>query len=366
MRSFSPHLQVTEREVERLLRENSLEFAPLELTIAWRTPGESAGFDGVLRVQWTGGDLVTSFSVQLKTKWSSLSLQQLMAQAKSSAMASKPRPLVVLPYLSKRHLEQLKEHGLSGLDLSGNCLLLDPPRLFVLRTGAKSRFPARSTAPSVYLSRHLSSIVPRMLLLQHFFPSVQSVLDACHARMMRLADEDQPLALPTVSKALSQLEQDLALYRKGNSVTLSDPIRILDGLTRSFSDPSTTRTFLGKTPLALEDCWLRLRQSRDRIKLVATGRGSASHYTGLLGPQRLQLYVNDLNLVKQTLLAEETVAFPNVELHETQDETVYFDARERDGALWASPIQTYLELSRATARERDVAEKLRARVLDDP
>jgi hypothetical protein len=141
-------------------------------------------------------------------------------------------------------------------------------------------------------------------------------------------------------------------------------VRILDNLARAFNEPSTTRTFIGKTPLALDRCWSALRRARANAKVVTTGRGSAPHYTGLAGPQRLQLYVSDLDLLKQTLQAEETVAFPNIELHETLDETVYFDAREHTGVLWASPIQTYLELSQASPRERDVAKGLREQVIN--
>ena len=324
-----------------------------------------AGFDGVIRVRWAETEPESSFGFEIKTKWTSLSLQQFAAKATSLPDASQLRPLVILPHLSELHLRQLKEHGLSGLDLSGNCLLLDPPRLFVLRSGAKSRFLARSAAPSVYLSRHLSSVVPRMLLLQRYFPSVQAVLDACHTRMMQLGEAAPPLSLPTVSKALAQLDRDLALTRKGPAIMLADPVRVLDGLTHSFKVPSPARTFLGKTSLALATCWSTLRRARASV-LVTTGRGSATHYTGLAGPQRLQLYVSDLDLVKQALLAEEPVAFPNIELHETQDETVYFDTRDHAGALWASPIQTYLELAQASPRERDVAQGLRERILNDP
>ena len=101
------------------------------------------------------------------------------------------------------------------------------------------------------------------------------------------------------------------------------------------------------------------RMSGDLTEVAATLRTTA----GDTGPERLQLYVSDLPRAREALHSRETVAFPNVELLETTDEVVYFDAREDSAALWASPLQTYLELSRASPRERDVAGDLRKRLI---
>ena len=55
--------------------------------------------------------------------------------------------------------------------------------------------------------------------------------------------------------------------------------------------------------------------------------------------------------------------FPNVELLETDDERVYFDARSNDGRMLASPVQTWLELATGDKRSQEVANELRARLL---
>ncbi len=50
-------------------------------------------------------------------------------------------------------------------------------------------------------------------------------------------------------------------------------------------------------------------------------------------------------------------------MEETQDETVYFDIRRDNGALRASPIQTYLELMSGDKRDRESAAKVADGVL---
>jgi hypothetical protein len=57
---------------------------------------------------------------------------------------------------------------------------------------------------------------------------------------------------------------------------------------------------------------------------------------------------------------EETSRFPNVEFLETDDDFIYFDARDN---LAASPVQTYLELMRGDKRERETAEQVRKALL---
>jgi hypothetical protein len=55
--------------------------------------------------------------------------------------------------------------------------------------------------------------------------------------------------------------------------------------------------------------------------------------------------------------------FPNLELVETEDETVYFDARKKEDFWWASPVQVYLELMAGDKRDRETAEQVRSLLL---
>ena len=54
--------------------------------------------------------------------------------------------------------------------------------------------------------------------------------------------------------------------------------------------------------------------------------------------------------------AKETGAFPNLQLSQTEDQRVYFDRRQN---LSASPIQSWLEMSRGDKRQKEVAAQIR-------
>lgn len=352
-------LPPTEEEMLRTLSDGQVSLGPfhIELETPLRSP-DLAG-DGVLGVRWSGVKIHRRFAFEVRGQWSQRHLDQALTRLRESSLP----PLVIFPYLADDHLDELLTRGVSGLDLCGNGLLYGPPNLFVLRSGAPSEFRHPAVTPLVYQSRTLASLVPRVFLVRSSFQSVREVQETCHARMMGPRGGGRTLALSTVSKALAQLEEDLVITRKGRASRLIEPDRLITNLTRAFNTPAVTGHFLGKTPLAPAELWRRLQGLRPATAAVATGRASAGHYTGLTGPERQQLYVSDLRVVQEALEARPTQAFPNLELFETADHAPYFDARLHEGALWSSPIQTYLELAHGSAREVDTSQELQARLV---
>jgi hypothetical protein len=344
------------------LAEEGLALGPIRLEVESGSQPDGP-YDGVLRASWPGQPIQRRFIFDCKTAWTRRVVERALEQLRNVRLEHPP--LFVFPYLSDQALEDFQARTLSAIDLCGNGILIDPPHLFVLRTGAKRAFKALSRDYSVYLSRNVASLVSRVFLLQTRFPTTKAILDVCRARMMSVEGQPDPLVLSTVSKALAQLEQDLVVDRKGRQSVLRAPERLLAELFRSFRPAPHSEPFLGKTALSTTEVWTRLQALRPRVRAVATGRGSAAHHTGLAGPERLQLYISDLRIVRDALEARPTQAFPNLELLETAEEAVYFDARAHDGALWSSPIQTYLELAHGTPRELDAAGTLRARLLGE-
>ena len=57
--------------------------------------------------------------------------------------------------------------------------------------------------------------------------------------------------------------------------------------------------------------------------------------------------------------------FPNLEILETDDETVYFDARKDRNFWWASPVQVYLELMSGDKRDRETAEQVKSFIVNN-
>jgi len=70
-------------------------------------------------------------------------------------------------------------------------------------------------------------------------------------------------------------------------------------------------------------------------------------------------------MLLERLPGSRTDRFPNVELIETDDETVYFDAREDTEFWWVSPVQVYLELMAGDKRDRETAEQVSSFILKD-
>jgi len=352
-----------EQELYRALAGGGSEefFKPFKLEVAQPAGRrEDPGFDGVLIVKWK--ERVRRFGFQCKRTWSVLSMQQFKERVEGSQKGV--LPLLVTSYLTDGQLDELEKAGVSGIDLNGNGLLLALPDLYVRRTGTKDQRKVETSVTTIYRSWKLASLVPRVLVVKAFFPTVQSVQDACRERMMTVEEGELPLRISTVSKALSLLEKDLVVARVGRETRLLDPVRLLDRLIAAYRQPVATARFVGRTRLSAEQVWATLGRLRG-VRAVTTGRGTAPRHTELTGVERIQLHVSDVGQVVTALAATATEAFPNLELIETGEEGVYFDAAREDAAIWASPLQTLLELSAGDAREVEAARLLRARLLAD-
>jgi hypothetical protein len=59
-----------------------------------------------------------------------------------------------------------------------------------------------------------------------------------------------------------------------------------------------------------------------------------------------------------------TDRFPNLEIFDTQESPIYFDAKDEDGFFWASPVQTYLELMAGDKRDQETADQVRSFLLN--
>ena len=95
---------------------------------------------------------------------------------------------------------------------------------------------------------------------------------------------------------------------------------------------------------------------------MLTGASSTAEYAVMAREPVQTFYCTNLESLVKRLGSEldETSRFPNIELLETDEECVYFDARDD---LAASPVQTYLELIRGDKREQETAEQVRKAIL---
>ena len=256
--------------------------------------------------------------------------------------------MVVVPYLSPRALDRLNEERVSGIDLSGNYLIVVPGRWFVRNTGAKNRYPARTPIRNVY--RGTSSLVSRVFFARSEFPSVQEVLNEIQGRGGRIT-------LPTVSKALKVLEDDL-LIERGDSIRILQPDRMLDLLLENYRAPTVRRSLRLKVP-DLKDTLHQFAQNARDSDVYVAGDLPSRYVVLPTTDDIVRIYASSLEAVTKGVDFEEYSRFPDIELVELEDQTVYFDPNEEDGFPWISALQTYLMLASGGKREQEAAAQIR-------
>lgn len=341
----------SERDVPSLL--DGSRFLPLKISVLRPEEtgllAEPRGLrpDFVLAAEWEGREHL--FIVEYKRSSTPKALEAAIQQARRYAEAGPYSPMVIMPYLSTRALDRLAEERVSGIDLSGNGLVIVPGEWFVRSTGAKNRFPAGTPIKNVY--RGASSLVARVFFARPAFSSVREILDEIQRR-------GGEITLPTVSKALKGLEEDL-LVGRGTTIRLLQPERLLDLLIQNYRNPVVTR----KRRIRVSDRWRSLRQFAQNAREygVSVAGDLPSRY--VIMPESedtVRVYTSSIEEITQGVDFEETSRFPNMELIETEDQAVYFDPSKEEGFLWISPLQTYLMLATGGKREQEAATQLRS------
>jgi hypothetical protein len=176
---------------------------------------------------------------------------------------------------------------------------------------------------------------------------------------MRTRDQKSPLRLGTASKAVQALTDEYIVIRDSHGLRVADAQRLMTNLRERYRW-SPARALTGTTILKREGVWARLSDARREcgLRAAATGMASADHYGVLSGMERLSLYVDDLSESATVLEVKEGRTFANIELIETDKNLHFFDIREDNGEIWASPVQTWLELAQGGPREREAATSL--------
>ena len=337
----------------------------------------------ILEMTWHGH--TQRYVCDYRARSTPQSIDSILLALKPAADARDLPPLVAVPFLSEERLLRLERDGVSGIDLSGNGVLLGP-EFCVWRSGQPNRFPEAQPIQNIY--RGNSALFARCFLLRGEFPTLSALRDYAQRRVS--PEENAPpntrkMTISTASKVVKALEEELIVRTRDNRLTLIDGNALLDRLQANYRPSSKTR-IQGKTALTPEQVWQRLAQAgraydavpdptrlnyspdtkkfrfapeRSLFRYATTGLGSAAKYRVLSGPDKMSLYVSNLAAVADLIELRETRVFPNVELIEEKDDPVYFDARQEDGAVWASPIQTWVELATSGPREREAALSLR-------
>jgi hypothetical protein len=240
-----------------------------------------------------------------------------------------------------------------------------PEKFAVFRSGEKNRFT--SSAPIKNIYRKNSSMVGRAFLVRSGYETVQNVWEEINQRNLLAKRWDKKaMSLSTVSKALKGLEEDLIISRK-NTIRLLQPDKLLQKLYENYSPPNIKERIRLKVPEGIGTLGELLRKESEELDLplVAAGISSVGRYAVMQRGDLLSVYCPRLDVLLNELPGSRTDRFPNLELIETEEETIYFDCREEGNFWWASPVQVYLELMAGDKRDREVAEQVKLYIMNN-
>ncbi len=325
-----------------------------------RDPSGRAGPAFAVNVVW--GNERFEFAAEANARNTPRALEQAIGQSRRWALASGRLPMVIVPFLAEKRIEQLAEEGVSGLDLCGNGLLIAAGRLLIQRTGQPNRYP--ESRPARFAYRGATSLVPRVFLRRARFDSVGQIREEIEAA-------GGNVVLSTVSKALARMADDFIIDRSANRIEVIQPDKLLDALLEDFMAPKAERVVQLKTPLVLDEIFRRVSSETDstlRPRMVLSGASSQDRYAAGLRADAPVVYTQDLGEMRKRL-GDAWVAvdrFANLTVIETRDPTAYFDARaSENGVTFASPVQSYLELaSGGDKRDFELAQQIRVGVLE--
>lgn len=345
---------LTEAEAVQRVTSGRFAFPPLELLTTEPQPDglPQGGPDLMLEFRW--GKQTERFLVEYRSVATPRRLEEALALVRNYAGQEEGRPMVMAPYLDEDWLDRLAEEGISGLDFSGNGVVIVPDRWFIYRTGQPNAFPSSQYIQDIYRGR--SSLVPRVLLVQPQFDQVTAVRQEIERR-------GGEVSLSTVSKVLSRLEEELLVSREAG-VKLIQPGQLLDRFVDDYRPPEVRRRVAGRVP-DLEAALQTTLETAERNDASVVGKAESVYASFPGAEETITLFTDDLDVLLSPLDIEETRRFPNLQLLETDEETVYFDARRRDGFVWTSPVETYLQLATGGKREQEVAEQLRRELISE-
>ena len=374
---------ITEREMLFQLSNGNFSLPPLSFRILKREvrlerrDKRICIVDLFIEVSWQ--NFKAKFAAEVKSLWTPKAFQNGLNQLKSYSpyLPEDYKLMLILPFLNEKQLQELEREGISGVDLCGNGVVVVPGQFAVFRSGAKNRFS--SSAPIKNIYRKNTSLVARVFLARSSYDSVQEILSEINRRDQVWKDWDKsPMSLSTVSKSLKALEEDLIIEREiklpvyedlteenKNTSRLLQPDKLLEKLVMNYAPPEIKSRVKLKVSAGSETVQeLLIKTSRESgLPLMVTGTSSVSQYAVMQRGDMLSVYCPRLEKLLERLPGDRSDRFPDLELIETEDKTVYFDARFKGDFWWASPVQTYLELMAGDKRDQETAEQVKDLIL---
>lgn len=341
--------RLTAKQIKDLIQ--NIDFEPLKIKLENR---QTTSTDDAARIviSWKNGAeyFLPEILEQATPKQIDLSLFRLEKMTKATSGRNSDKsvfPIIIAPYLNEQTLNRLAESEISGIDLSGNGVVVIPGKLFVYRTGGKNKF--LSNAPIKNVFRGTSSLIARVFFHQPEYENVGEILN-------EITKRGGKITFPTVSKVLKTLEEEL-LVSKGEKIRLLDGKKLLQCLQKNYRRPEANRRLFVKcdnVSKALEQMAINAES-----KNIFYVRNDPSRYAVMpSNASAIKIYTDSMDELLKGVNFTETTRFPNLDLIETVEQRIYFDRRRESDFYWLSPLETYLELANEGKREQETADSI--------
>ncbi len=309
--------------------------------------------DAVVETTWEGERF--KFIAEFKARSTPKVFADAVRQAQAYAEQLGEPPIIVLPYLAPKQLDTLVDMQISGVDLSGNGVVIVPERLLVYRTGKPNKF--RESAPTRFAYRGATSLVARVFLCRPSYESLADIKDEIRKR-------GGGVSISTISKALKRMEEDIIVKKEPGNIALLQADSLLEKLAANYRTVRVRRKVNCAADIPL--CEL-LAQRMRAARRVLSGRSSVELYAVMGCDEKPVIYTDDALAVLDQWgdVVRRTDRFYDFELHETNGLAVFFDARTKENIPYASPVQTYLECATGDKRFEEVAQQVRKSILEE-
>ena len=251
------------------------------------------------------------------------------------------------PYISPEAAAVCKKAGIGYLDLAGNCLL-SFETIFIQREGKPNSNLKRRQLRSLYSAK--AERILRVLLTQ---PQIgwktETLAEAAQVSFGQVSN---------VKKFLADREW---LSDKETGIRLSNPKTVLDewALQYRFRRNQVvdyyTLNEMNETEYQLAEAC-----QKKGMRYALTAFSGAARLAPAVRYQRAMTYVDgDLDSLADSLGWKQVSSGANVSLLVPYDEGVFFDSREIDEMVIATPVQIYLDLQSQRGRGQEAAEAIR-------
>lgn len=283
---------------------------------------------------------------------------------------------VIAPMLSQQAQAYCIQNGLNFLDLAGNIFIDVPGKLTVQRTGRRTKGLSAAESEGPRSLNVFSGRTSRILRVLLEYPKSWTLSDisrelAAETERFRAsvpnAQLDFQVSLGSISKATASLEEQLLIRRRGMSLVVPEPQRLLEQWAEKYRERYRWRlrsSFQTNNPFGrtVDDINPGLT-SMITTPYVFSGAIAASD-APFVDIDQVEIFLiaggGDRQLRE---LKSEPNSGPNLRFTYPYDDGVFMYSRRVSRAPLASPIQVYLDLYARGGRDFKQAEYLLVNII---